>query len=58
MGLPGYVGAASVLYWNAPLPEFNNRPQINLTEGDSGSIESGPVVLAGELAPVLSWRWL
>ncbi|KAK9813417.1 hypothetical protein WJX73_007443 [Symbiochloris irregularis] len=47
LGLPGYVGAQSVLYWDAGLPEFQNTPGINLTEGSDGSIESGPVVVAG-----------
>ena len=55
LGLPDWVDAKSVLYWNAPLAQFENRPQINISDSSGASVEAGgPVIVAGKPCAVSS----
>ena len=38
--------ATNVLYWNAPLPQFEKAPHVNVSSS-GGSIESGGVTVTG-----------
>lgn len=43
-----YQAASAVLYWNAPLPQFQNAPTINISSSSGASSEAGSVVVTGE----------